>query len=146
MVVEPSENGAEAYDGTHFAYFLGVEDSTASLSQDLNSVVAGEEYILSYYYEVALVGEPVLEDSGAIGTCTLEVSIGGTIVDTVTSPSQSTPAYIHRTASYTPVGSTENLQFLYTCKLFIPTTTQYRLALDEITLTTSGTEDGCDAK
>ena len=95
--------------------------------------MSGANYQLTYHYNV--------EQASPQAICRLTVTIGGNVVDTLTSPTVRTGGYLSRSVSYTPAGNTEVLMFTLVCPRFVQLTAQSNYALDAITLTTDG--DSC---
>ncbi|MCJ1308279.1 hypothetical protein MMC25_001932 [Agyrium rufum] len=124
-----TNNAYQSYDGTHFGVLYGRSTTTASLSQTLTDLQPGATYTLSYFYNV--------EAASPQAICKLTTTIGGTVVDTITSPTVRTGRYLNRSVSYsTSAGQTDaTLTFMLVCPRFLQLTAQSNYALDAITLT-----------
>ena len=115
---------------THFVLrvLYGRSTTTTSLSQTITNLSANSVYILQYYYNV--------EQASPQAICRLTTTIGGQVVDTLTSPTVRTGGYLSRQVSYTSSSTSAVLQFTLVCPRFVQLTAQSNYALDAITLTT----------
>ena len=119
-------DGANAYDGTHFAALNGVTTITTSLSQSLTGLSPGASYILQYHYN--------MEVSSPTAPCKLSVMIGGQVVDTLSSMTVQSAGWMTSTVKYTPAAPSAVLEFDLTCSGSVQST----WGLDAITLVTMG--------
>ncbi|KAF2152190.1 hypothetical protein K461DRAFT_278422 [Myriangium duriaei CBS 260.36] len=123
-----TNNAYQSYDGTHFAVLYGRSTTTTSLSQTLSSLSTTQSYTLTYHYNV--------EQASPQAICRLTVTIGGNVVDTLTSPTVRTGGYLQRTVTVPPPSSdTAIILFVLVCPRFVQLTAQSNYALDAITLT-----------
>ncbi|KAI4096189.1 MAG: hypothetical protein LQ339_007036 [Xanthoria mediterranea] len=123
-----NKNGAQSYDGDHFALLSGVAQSTTSLSQTINTLVAGKNYTLQYFYDLPGAKNPF--------ACGFTVTIGGQVVDSFTSAILPSGSYTRRSVTYQNLATgPADLSFTTSCGRFA-NPNQSNLALDAITLVT----------
>ncbi|CAL8584164.1 hypothetical protein XPA_009769 [Xanthoria parietina] len=123
-----NKNGAQAYDGDHFALLSGVPQSTTSLSQTINTLVAGKTYTLQYFYDL-----PGAKNAFA---CEFTVTIRGQVVDSFTSATLPSGSYTRRSVTYQNLAAGPAvLSFTTSCPRSA-NPGQSNLALDAITLVT----------
>ena len=115
-------------DMNDFSVLYGRSTTTASVSQSINNLIAGQSYLLQYFYNV--------EQASPQAICMLTVTLGGQVVDAITSPTVRSGRYLMRSVSVTPSSASETLAYTLTCPRFLQLTAQSNYALDAITLTT----------
>ncbi|KAI4208596.1 MAG: hypothetical protein LQ349_009705, partial [Xanthoria aureola] len=106
----------------------GVPQSTTSLSQTINTLVAGKTYTLQYFYDLPGAKNPF--------TCGFTVTIRGQVVDSFTSAIMPSGSYTRRSITYqNSAAGPAVLSFSTSCGRFA-NPNQSNLALDAITLVT----------
>ncbi|KAI4223684.1 MAG: hypothetical protein L6R36_005237 [Xanthoria steineri] len=123
-----SKNGAQSYDGDHFALLSGVPQSTTSLSQTINTLVAGKTYTLQYFYDLPGARIPF--------ACEFTVAIRGQTVDSFTSATLPSGSYTRRSVTYQNLAAGPAVLSFTTICPRSANPNQSNLALDAITLVT----------
>lgn len=118
-----------------YSVLEGLQRQTSKLSQTLTDLVVGEQYTLAYYYRRY---GTYIAISSPLYRCTVSVTIGGVLVDTLPYPTTTViymAAYAARTATYTAISSSADLVFTNDCSTVVLSTALQNVAVDEISLT-----------
>ncbi|TGO63018.1 hypothetical protein BOTNAR_0106g00140 [Botryotinia narcissicola] len=102
-----------SYSGDEFVLLFGQRLSTAVISQQIDSLIPGQSYTLSYYMSV--MGPVVLPTA----SCVLSASVGGVVIDTANITSLNLASYrtgySQRSATVVPITQSAQLEMTWQC-------------------------------
>ncbi|TGO14209.1 hypothetical protein BTUL_0056g00160 [Botrytis tulipae] len=112
--VQSKDNSAfTSYSGDEFVTLFGQRLSTAAISQQIDSLIPGQSYTLSYYMSV--MGTIVLPTA----SCVLSASVGGVVIDTATitylNAASYRTGYWQRSATVVPITQSAQLKMTWQC-------------------------------
>ncbi|KAF7881032.1 uncharacterized protein EAF02_006923 [Botrytis sinoallii] len=131
-------NAFTSYSGDKFVALFGQRSTTATISQQIDSLVPGQSYTLRYYMSVT--GTIVLPTA----SCVVSASVGGVVVDTATitylNIASYKTGYSQRSVTVVPITQSAQLKMTWQCGS--QATIAVDLLLDNISMVGAG--QSCD--
>ncbi|KAF7930155.1 hypothetical protein BELL_0086g00180 [Botrytis elliptica] len=131
-------NAFTSYSGDKFVTLYGQSSTTATISQQIDSLVPGQSYTLSYYMSV--MGVIVVPTA----SCVVSASVGGVVVDTATityfNIASYRTSYSQRSVAVVPITQSAQLKMTWQCDSQV--IIAVNLLLDNISMVGAG--QSCD--
>ncbi|TGO28748.1 hypothetical protein BPAE_0023g00130 [Botrytis paeoniae] len=128
----------QSYAGDGFAVLYGQRSITTTISQEIDTLIPGQSYTLSYYMSV--MGVITLPTA----SCVLSASVGGIVVDTATimysNIASYRTGYSQRSVTVVPITQSAQLKISWQCNIQV--TLVADLLLDNISMDGGGRSCG----
>ncbi|TGO89311.1 hypothetical protein BPOR_0115g00160 [Botrytis porri] len=131
----------QSYAGDGFAVLIGQRATTTTMSQQIDTLIPGQSYTLSYY--MAVMGIITLPTA----SCALSASVGGIVVDTQTITYSNIASYRNgysrRSVAVVPITQSAQLRITWQCNTQV--TINADLLLDDFSMVGQGRSCGVPA-